>query len=68
VPLVTVMLAVFSAFPMFASFRARFEKYFLQSLVPDTIAKPVLGRTQFAAKAPASARSAWWCWCSPLWP
>ena len=52
VPLVTVMLAVFSAFPMFASFQAALEKYFLQSLVPDGIAKPVLGAlTQFATKA-----------------
>jgi membrane protein len=52
VPLVTVMLAVFSAFPMFASFQGALEKYFLQSLVPDAIAKPVLAAlTQFAAKA-----------------
>jgi membrane protein len=52
VPLVTVMLAVFSAFPMFSSFQGALEKYFLQSLVPDAIAKPVLGAlTQFAAKA-----------------
>jgi len=52
VPLVTVMLAVFSAFPMFASFQGALEKYFLQSLVPDSIAKPVLSAlTQFASKA-----------------
>jgi membrane protein len=52
VPLVTVMLAVFSAFPMFASFQHALEQYFLQSLVPDGIAKPVLAAlTQFAAKA-----------------
>ena len=52
VPLVTVMLAVFSAFPMFASFQGALETYFLQTLVPDAIAKPVLGAlTQFAAKA-----------------
>jgi membrane protein len=52
VPLVTVMLAVFSAFPMFSSFQVALEKYFLQALVPDGIAKPVLGAlTQFAAKA-----------------
>jgi membrane protein len=36
VPLVTVMLAVFSAFPMFAGFEAALEKYFLQNLVPDS--------------------------------
>lgn len=52
VPLVTVMLAIFSAFPMFASFQKSVEKYFLQSLVPNTIAKPVLSAlTQFATKA-----------------
>ena len=52
VPLVTVMLAIFSAFPMFSSFQGALEKYFLQALVPDSIAKPVLGAlTQFATKA-----------------
>ena len=52
VPLVTLMLAVFTAFPMFKSFQGSLEKYFLQSLVPDTIAKPVLrALTTFAAKA-----------------
>jgi len=52
VPFVTVALAVFSAFPMFAQFQSALEKYFLQSLVPETIAKPVLmALTQFATKA-----------------
>ncbi|MFA6262695.1 MAG: YihY family inner membrane protein, partial [Bacteroidia bacterium] len=52
VPLVTVMLAIFTAFPMFSSFQGALEKYFLQSLVPDNIAKPVLrALTQFASKA-----------------
>jgi len=52
VPLLTVMLALFAAFPMFASFQDALQKYFLQSLVPDSIAKPVLGAlTQFAGKA-----------------
>ena len=52
VPLLTVMLAVFTAFPMFSAFQAGLEKYFLQSLVPPTIAKPVLGAlTMFATKA-----------------
>jgi membrane protein len=32
VPLLTVMLAVFSAFPMFSSFQVALQKYFLQSL------------------------------------
>jgi membrane protein len=52
VPLLTVMLAVFSAFPMFASFQSALQKYFLQSLVPDNIAIPVLrSLTQFAGMA-----------------
>jgi len=52
VPLVTVMLAAFSAFPMFATFQEALQKYFLQSLVPDAIARPVLNAlTQFASKA-----------------
>jgi membrane protein len=52
VPMFTVMLAVFSAFPMFANFEAALQKYFLQSLVPDSIAKPVLAAlTQFASKS-----------------
>jgi len=52
VPLVTVMLAVFSAFPIFATFQDSLQKYFLQTLVPENIAKPVLSAlTQFASKA-----------------
>lgn len=52
VPLLTVGLAVFTAFPTFASFQVALEKYFLQNLIPDTIAKPVLkALTQFAGKA-----------------
>jgi len=52
VPLLTVMLAVFTAFPMFGTFQVGLEKYFLQTLVPPNIAKPVLGAlTMFATKA-----------------
>lgn len=52
VPLVTVMLALFTAFPIFAKFQDSLQKYFLQSLVPDNIARPVLNSlTQFASKA-----------------
>src|SRR6218665_884523 len=52
VPLLTVMLALFTAFPIFASFQVALEKYFLKSLIPETIARPVLASlTQFAAKA-----------------
>lgn len=52
VPLVTVMLALFAAFPMFASFEVALQRYFLQNLVPDSIARPVMqALTQFAGKA-----------------
>lgn len=52
VPLLTVMLAVFSAFPMFARFQDALQKYFLQTLVPPGIANQVLNQlTEFAAKA-----------------
>jgi membrane protein len=52
VPLVTVMLAVFSAFPMFAQFQEALQRFFLQSLVPDGISRPVLlALTQFADQA-----------------
>ena len=47
-----ITLALFTAFPIFAKFQDSLQKYFLQSLVPDAIAKPVLGAlTQFANKA-----------------
>ncbi|WP_298011356.1 YihY family inner membrane protein [uncultured Aquabacterium sp.] len=52
VPLFTVMLALFSAFPVFARFRKVLEQQVLAGLVPDMIAKPVLlTLTKFAAKA-----------------
>ena len=52
VPLLTVMLALFTAFPIFSSFQGALEKYFLKSLIPETIARPVLmALTQFAAQA-----------------
>lgn len=52
VPLLTVTFALFTAFPMFASFRRALEVYFLQNLVPDAIARPVFKQlTLFASKA-----------------
>ena len=52
VPLLTVMLALFTAFPMFAKFQTALQDYLLQSLVPDNIARPVLqSLTTFAGKA-----------------
>ena len=52
VPLVTVMLALFSAFPIFSSLQETLQRYFVANLFPDTIAKPVLGAiTQFSTRA-----------------
>ncbi|WP_342130419.1 YihY family inner membrane protein [Hydrogenophaga sp. OTU3427] len=52
VPLFTVMLAVFSAFPMFAKLQGSLQQWLAASLIPDPIAKQVIGAlTQFASKA-----------------
>ncbi len=52
VPLIAVALAVFTAFPMFAKFQDVLQKWLVESLVPDNIARQVLGYlNQFAGKA-----------------
>lgn len=52
VPFFTVALAVFTAFPMFAKFQGVLQKWLLESLIPDNIARQVLGYlTQFAGQA-----------------
>jgi membrane protein len=52
VPLFTVGLAVFSAFPMFARMQAALQKWLVDSLVPEAIARQVMTYlNQFAAKA-----------------
>lgn len=52
VPLFTVALAIFSAFPMFDRLQATLQRWLIQSLVPDNIAKQVLSYlNQFANKA-----------------
>ena len=52
VPLLTVALAVLTAFPMFAKFQDVLQKWLVESLIPDSIARQVLGYlTQFAGKA-----------------
>ena len=52
VPLFTVALAIFSAFPMFARLQANLQRWLVDSLVPDNIARQVLTYlNQFAAKA-----------------
>ncbi|MCY7306688.1 MAG: YihY family inner membrane protein [Rhodoferax sp.] len=52
VPFITVALAVFSAFPMFGKLQFVLQKWLVESLVPDNIARQVLGYlTQFAGQA-----------------
>jgi membrane protein len=52
VPFFTVALAIFTAFPMFAKFQDVLQKWLIASLVPDNIARQVLGYlNQFAGKA-----------------
>ncbi|GAA4420274.1 YihY family inner membrane protein [Acidovorax lacteus] len=52
VPFVTVALALFTAFPLFAKVQDVTQRWLVESLVPDAIARQVLGYlTQFAAKA-----------------
>lgn len=52
VPFFTVALAVFTAFPMFGKLQSALQSWLVQSLIPDAIARQVLGYlTQFAGKA-----------------
>jgi membrane protein len=52
VPFFTVALALFTAFPMFAKMQDRVQRWLIESLIPENIARQVLGYlTQFASKA-----------------
>lgn len=52
VPLVTVVLAVLTVFPMFGDFQTVLQRRLVESLVPDNISRQVLGYlTLFASKA-----------------
>lgn len=52
VPFFTVVLAIFTAFPMFNQVQGALQTWLVQSLIPDAIARQVLGYlTQFAGKA-----------------
>ncbi|HTD02782.1 YihY family inner membrane protein [Undibacterium sp.] len=52
VPVLTIALAIFTAFPLFNTFRTSLEAYFIQSLMPQAISNNILGYlTQFATKA-----------------
>ena len=52
VPLVTVALAVVTAFPIFDQFQTVLQRWLVESLIPESIARQVLGYlTQFTNKA-----------------
>ncbi len=52
VPLLTIVLAIFTTFPVFSSFRASLEGYFVQTVMPKGIANTIINNlTQFASKA-----------------
>jgi membrane protein len=52
VPFFTVVLAVFTAFPMFSHLQRVLQRWLVGSLIPDNIARQVLGYlTQFAGQA-----------------
>lgn len=52
VPILTIGLAILTAFPLFTDFKVSLEAYFTQSLMPKQISTTVMGYlTQFATKA-----------------
>jgi len=52
VPLFTLGLAIFTAFPVFAKVQDQLQQWLVQSLVPESISRQVLGSlTQFSRKA-----------------
>ena len=52
VPFFTVALAIFTAFPMFSKMQGALQTWLVQSLIPDNIARQVLGYlTQFSSQA-----------------
>lgn len=52
VPLLTIVLAIFTTFPIFGQFRVALDAYFVQTVMPKAIANTVIGNlTQFASKA-----------------
>jgi len=52
VPFFTVAAALFTVFPMFSKMQGRVQRWLIDSLIPDNIARQVLGYlNQFASKA-----------------
>ncbi|WP_373986726.1 YihY family inner membrane protein [Duganella sp. BuS-21] len=52
VPLLTIALAIFTTFPLFATFRQSLEAYFVSSVMPKSVSSTILNYlTMFASKA-----------------
>lgn len=52
VPILTIAFAIFTTFPLFNSFRSALEAYFIESVMPKSIAGTILGYlNQFASQA-----------------
>jgi membrane protein len=52
VPMLTIAFAIFTTFPLFNTFRASLEAYFIKSLMPQSIGNTILGYlAQFSTKA-----------------
>lgn len=52
VPMLTIALAIFTAFPLFGTFRTSIEDYFVHNLMPKNVANTILGYlNQFSAKS-----------------
>ena len=52
VPLLTIVLAIFTTFPIFGQLRTALETYFAQALIPRAISNTIIANlTQFADKA-----------------
>lgn len=52
VPLLTIVLAIFTMFPVFGQVRTMIDAWFVQNLMPPAIASTISGNlTQFASKA-----------------
>jgi len=52
VPLLTIVLAIFTTFPVFGKLRSSLEGYFVQMLMPRAISNTIISNlTQFASKA-----------------
>ena len=52
VPLLTIVLAIFTTFPVFGKLRSSLESYFVQMLMPRAISNTIISNlTQFASKA-----------------